>query len=317
MNQKYLNGRQLVQYRRRVLADAETLGAAEASRRYGIHRSTLYEWRKCAVPKRPGPKGRVGWQTPERLEAWIVKLRKSTNYGPKRLRAELALMRVAVGEKAIRGILNRHGLAHAHRRRRARKRQKFYAPYPGYRIQMDSKAVPDEGLDLRGAERHQYTAIDIASKIRFLRLYDGISTFNAMDFLRRALEFYEGLGVRVGAVQTDNHITFTNLYAGGNKKRDHGLLRVHPFTRECLKRGISHILSRPGTPRHNCFVERSHRTDEEEFYRLLDLSSLDNQKLQLEMAKWMFRYNFLRLHTSCKNMPPMKHYNSNVWTTGA
>ncbi|MBU1089512.1 transposase, partial [Patescibacteria group bacterium] len=67
---------------------------------------------------------------------------------------------------------------------------------------------------------------------------------------------------------------------------------------------------------HNCFVERSHRTDEEEFYRLLDLPSLDNQKLLLEMQKWQHRYNFLRLHSSCGNMPPFKYYLT-VLQTGA
>lgn len=317
MNQKYLNRHQLIQYRQRVLKDCETLGVSKAARLYGLHRSTLYEWKRCAVPRKKGPQGRVSWQTPEKLEAWIVKLRKATNYGPKRLQQELRLMKVEVGEKAIRGILNRHGLTHSHKKKRIRKKHKFYAPYPGYRIQIDTKAVPDAGMDLRGAERYQYTAIDIATKIRFCRIYDELSSFNALHFLRKALQFYGGIGLKVEAVQTDNHITFTNLYAGGNAKKDHELLRVHSFTRECLKRGIAHILSRPGTPRHNCFVERSHRTDEEEFYRLLDLSSLNLQKLQLEMQQWMFRYNFLRLHSSCKNMPPMKYYTSTVWTTGA
>lgn len=310
MNQKYLNGRQLVQYRRRVLADAERIGPAEAARRYGIHRSTIYEWRESAVPREKGPKGRVPWQTDERTEEAVAKLRLATNYGPKRLRRELLLLGLDVGEKAIRGIVGRAKLVRNHKKKRARKQKRFYAPYPGYRLQVDTKAVPDEIPDLRGASRHQFTAIDIATRIRFIMVYGELSTRNSIDFLRKALEFYEGIGIAVECVQTDNHITFTNLYAGGNKKKDHGLLRVHPFTGECLKRGISHILSRPGTPRHNCFVERSHRTDEEEFYRLLDLSSLDNQKLQLEMGKWMFRYNCLRIHSSCNNMPPVKYFMS-------
>lgn len=317
MNHKYLNERQLMQYRLRVLKDCERFKVTKVARIYGIHRSTIYEWKRGIFPHKPGPKGRVPWQTPEKLEAWIVKLRKATNYGPKRLRHELALMHVRVGEKAIRGILNRKGLARHHKKKRARKKEKFYAPYPGYRLQIDTKAIPDKVVDLRSAERHQYTAIDIATKIRFCWIYDELSTFHALDFLKKALEFYEGVGIEVECVQTDNHGTFTNLHGGGNKKKDHEALRVHPFTKECLRRGISHLLSRPGTPRHNCFVERSHRTDEEEFYRLLNLSSLNCQKLQMELQKWMYRYNFLRLHSSCQNMPPIKYYYSTVWTTGA
>jgi transposase InsO family protein len=318
MNKKYLNGRQLVQYRGRVLADAERLGPAEAARRYGIDRSTVYEWRKSAEPGEMGPKGRVPWQTDPESEAVVIALRKATNYGPKRLARELLLMGHGLGEKAIRGIVGRAKLVKSHKKKRVRKQKRFYAPYPGYRLQVDTKAVPDEVSDLRKATRHQFTAIDIATRIRFLMVYGELSTRNSIDFLRRALGFFSGIGIAVECVQTDNHITFTNLYAGGNRKKDHGLLRVHPLTRECLKRGISHLLSRPGTPRHNCFVERSHRTDEEEFYRLLDLTSLDDQKLQVEMGKWMFRYNCLRIHSSCNNMPPVKYFMSlAVGETGA
>ena len=316
MNKKYLNEHQLIQYRKRVLKDCEQYTVAKAARMYGVSRSTIYEWKKSPKPKKTGPKSRVSWQTNEKLENEIVRIRKVTNYGPKRIKQELEAIGVKVGEKAIRGILNREGLVKSHKKKRARKKQKFYAPYPGYRIQIDTKAVPDPEMDLRSAERYQFTSIDIASRIRFCWIYDELSNANSIEFLNKALSFYESIGIEVECVQTDNHMTFTNLYVGGRKKKEHQYLRPHPFTKRCLKKGISHILSRPATPRHNCFVERSHRTDEEEFYRLLDLPSLNNQKLQLELQKWMFRYNFLRLHSSCNNMPPIKYY-STVWTTGA
>ncbi len=316
MNKKYLNERQLIQYRRRVLKDCEKYKVAHVARMYGVHRSAIYEWRKSVKPKKTGPKERVPWQTSEKLENEIIRIRKATNYGPKRIKQEFKAIDVEVGEKAIRGILNRSGLVKNHRKKRIRKKQKFYAPYPGYRIQIDTKAVPDEGINLRSAERHQFTAIDITTKIRFCCIYSELSNANSIDFLNKVLNFYEEIEIEVECVQTDNHMTFTNLYVGGRNKKDHQILRIHPFTKKCLEKGVRHILSRPATPKHNCFVERSHRTDEEEFYRLLDLPSLNLQKLQLELQKWMFKYNFLRLHSSCKNMPPIKYYQT-VWTTGA
>lgn len=316
MNNKYLNEHQLIQYRKRVLKDCERYPVAKVARIYGLHRSTIYEWKKSVKPKKTGPKNRVFWQTNKKLEREIIRIRKATNFGPKRIKHELETIGVKVGEKAIRGILNRSGLVKNHKKKRVRKQQKFYAPYPGYRLQIDTKAVPDPGMDLRSAERYQFTSIDIASRIRFCWIYDELSNANSINFLNRALDFYESIGIQVECVQTDNHMTFTNLYVGGLKKKGHQYLRLHPFTKRCLKKGISHILSKPATPRHNCFVERSHRTDEEEFYRLLNLPSLNTQKLQLELQKWMFRYNFLRLHSSCNNMPPIKYY-STVWTTGA
>ena len=110
----------------------------------------------------------------------------------------------------------------SHKKKRARKKQKFYAPYPGYRIQIDTKAVPDPEVDLRSSTaRYQFTSIDIASRIRFCWIYDELSNANSIDFLNKALSFYESIGIQVECVQTDNHPTFTNLYVGGKKKKEH------------------------------------------------------------------------------------------------
>jgi transposase InsO family protein len=42
------------------------------------------------------------------------------------------------------------------------------------------------------------------------------------------------------------------------------------FHYHVLDRGIRHVYIKPATPRLNGKVERSHRIDEEEFYRMLD-----------------------------------------------
>jgi hypothetical protein len=305
---EYLTKRQVIQYRLRVLKDAKQYGPTKTARRYGMNRDTIYAWRKELKPQKPGPKSVVSWQTDQETEELILQLKLATGYGPKRLRPELTLIGVAVGEKAIRGVLERAGLVEHHHHMRRKKSQKFYAPYPGYRVQIDTKVVPDDLPDLRSGERYQFTAIDIASKIRFLAIYDSLSNYNSIHFMKDVLEFFDEVGIAVECIQTDNHGTFTNLYLGGNKKADHEFLRVHPVTEYLLSRGIEHKLSRPATPQHNGFVERSHRTDGEEFYRLVDLSRLDAEKLQLEIKRWQFEYNYLRLHSSCGNQPPMKHY---------
>jgi len=316
MKGKFLSERQLVQYKRRVLRDADLYGVAQTSRRYGIHRDTLYRWRKEVLPQKRGPHTPVPWQTERTQERMVIRMRKKTNYGPKRIQKELELFGIRIGEKAIRGVLERCNLVRKHRKKRQRTKQKFYAPYPGYRVQMDTKTVPDPDIDLRSPKRYQFTAIDICTKIRFLLLYDELSNANALDFLKKALQFYTEIGISVECVQTDNHITFTNLYAGGNKKEDHELIRIHPFTQYCLDHDITHLLSRPARPQDNCFVERSHRIDEEEFYYFLSLPSLSNAQLSLRLKQWEYTYNFLRLHSSCNYLPPFKFF-STVGCTGA
>lgn len=307
---KHLTKNQVLAYRSRVLADAQELGVSTAARKYGIYRSTIYRWRQEIVPQKPGPKSAVYWQTSIELEELIIQVRLATNYGPKRIKDELSDIGVSVGEKAIRGTIERAGLVNKQRKPKKKQSQPFYAPYPGYRLQIDTKAMPVlANGDKRTSCRQQFTAIDIVSKIRYLEVMDGLSNTNSLLFVERALQFYEDIGIKVECVQTDNHSTFTNLYTGGNKRADHEIRRVHPLTLYLARKGIEHKLSRPGTPQHNGFVERSHRTDEEEFYGVTKTASLDIATLKAKVKIWQDEYNLTRRHSSCNNLPPVEYFN--------
>lgn len=305
---KYLTRRQVLDYRARVLNDASTLGVSTAARRYGLSRGTIYNWQVEINPQKTGPRSMVFWQTDADVEELVIQIRLATNYGPKRIRDELADNNIFVGEKAIRNIIEATNLAKKQRKPKKKAMQPFYAPYPGYRLQVDTKAVPN-GKDKRRSRKHQFTAIDIVSKIRYLRVMDGLSNGNSIAFVAEALQFYKEIGITIECVQTDNHSTFTNLFSGGNKKADHELRRVHPLTLYLTSRGIEHKLSRPGTPQHNGFVERSHRTDEEEFYSVTKTANLGTLALDAKMHNWQDEYNELRRHSSCNNLPPLEYFN--------
>lgn len=77
------------------------------------------------------------------------------------------------------------------------------------------------------------------------------------------------------------------------------------FHYHVLDRGIRHVYIKPATPRLNGKVERSHRIDEEEFYRMLygvviDETNLFDEKLQ----EWENFYNFNRPHGSLDGQTP-------------
>ena len=73
------------------------------------------------------------------------------------------------------------------------------------------------------------------------------------------------------------------------------------FHYHVLDAGIGHVYIKPATPRLNGKVERSHRIDEEEFYRMLEDVVIDDTELfndrlqgvagllQLQPAAWMPR----------------------------
>lgn len=63
----------------------------------------------------------------------------------------------------------------------------------------------------------------------------------------------------------------------------------------CNQLDIKHQLIRPRTPRHNGKVERSHRNDNEGFYKYLSFYSYDD--LIIQMKKYLYRSNQLPMQT--------------------
>jgi transposase InsO family protein len=102
--------------------------------------------------------------------------------------------------------------------------------------------------------------------------------------MKTAIQFYDytasRLPFKIERVQTDNGSEFQSAF------------HLH-----LLDQGIEHHYIRPRTPSLNGKVERSHRIDAEEFYRLLDGVIIDdthlfNDKLQ-ELEDY---YNYHRPH---------------------
>ena len=67
---------------------------------------------------------------------------------------------------------------------------------------------------------------------------------------------------QVQTIQTDNGAEFQSA-----------------FHFHVLDKGVGHVYIKPRTPRLNGKVERSHRIDAEEFYRLLDGAFIDDAKV--------------------------------------
>ena len=170
-----------------------------------------------------------------------------------------------------------------------RKKRTPYKPKPydtplkaGEKWQLDVKYIPLECYTGNGAcERYyQYTVIDEATRKRFIRAYKEQSQESTIDFIIRAIKFF---GYKPRMIQTDNGQEFTFLK--GETKDG----RIHKFDHFCIHFGIKHKLIRPRTPRHNGKVERSHRNDNERFYRYLRYYSFDD--LQSQMTVYLRRSN--------------------------
>lgn len=174
-------------------------------------------------------------------------------------------------------------------------RKPSYKPKPydtplhvGEKWQLDVKFVPFEcrTTAIRG-DRHfyQYTIIDEATRERFIYPYEDLCATSTVDFVRRAILYF---GYKPKAIQTDNGAEFTYTRQTRNDKE-------HLFDTFCRKYGIAHKLIKPRTPRHNGKVERSHRSDNERFYRWLKFYSFDD--LLRQMKAYLQRSNNIPIST--------------------
>ena len=154
------------------------------------------------------------------------------------------------------------------------------ANYPGERVQIDVKYVPNEciGFASHQSRYYQITAIDEYSRKRYLELTDANNTYTTSNFLTR-LE--DKLGFKVKLVQTDNGLEFTNDLDRTNKKS-----RFQKYLNDL---DIKHHRIRPYSPWQNGIVERSHRIDNELFYNKRRFTSY-NQMLK-SFNRYSKRYN--------------------------
>ena len=173
------------------------------------------------------------------------------------------------------------------------KKKKPYKPQPyktpltiGVKWQCDVKFVPKSCHApslLSDQKFYQYTMIDEASRERFIYHYDEYSSHTSTDFIKRAILYF---GYQPLIIQTDNGAEFTHSTLTS---------KIHPFISFLNKQGIHHKLIRPRTPRHNGKVERSHRNDNERFYRYLSFYSLSD--LRAQAKRYLRRSNNIPMAT--------------------
>ena len=128
--------------------------------------------------------------------------------------------------------------------------------YPGEYVQIDVKYVPVEciGFQSNYDRYYQITAIDLYSRKRVLKLVNEHSSYETSKMLK-TLE--KEFGFKIKTIQTDNGRELCN-----EREQKKSL-----FEKVMKKLGIEYIRTRPYSPWQNGVVERSHKIDNELFYR--------------------------------------------------
>lgn len=289
----------VVRHRLAVLRHAEevTGNVAMTCRYYGITRQSFYTWKRRyeeGGPEGLRPRSRRPKVSPNATHVDVVGkilyLRQNYHFGPAKIAMYLARYHdVTISHSGVWRILKRldlNRLPASQRYKRLDKRwQRYEKQLPGHRVQVDVKFIaPIKGVTPR-RKYYQFTAIDDCTRLRVLRIYPRCDQKTAIQFIDYVLE---RLPFPVQVIQTDNGAEFQSS-----------------FHYHVLDKGVGHAYIRPHTPRLNGKVERSHRIDAEEFYRLLDGTLIDDAKVfNNKLQEWEDYYNYDRPHGALAGQTP-------------
>lgn len=279
--------------RRRILQYAEQTGnVARTCRYFGIGRASFYRWRaeylklgeQGLVSKKTGPKSHPN-QTPAAVVDQVLHLRRTYHLGPMRIVWYLARYHgIRISDAGVYRILRRNGINRLPGKvgRRAVHTRRYEKKVPGHHIQIDVKFLSFKAESGAAVKRYQYTAIDDATRIRAIKIYPRHNQANAIDFVEYVIEKFP---FRIQMIRTDRGHEFQ--------------AKFHWHVED---QGIRHAYIKPRSPQLNGKVERSHRSDQEEFYQLL--SYKDDVDLEAKLAEWERFYNLARPHGAHNGKTP-------------
>lgn len=262
----------------------ETKNAGFVCRRCGISRPTLRKWFKRYVElgieglsdqsKKPhhSPAKKVNKQ----IEKWVIDFRSQRNLGARRIQSELLrLHETSLSLATIHKVLKNHQVKPIRKLRRDKKYKRYSRPVPGDRVQIDTcKIAP--GI-------YQYTAVDDCTRWRVLEIYKRRTATNTLSFIDKMIEEFP---FPIQRIQSDRGLEFF----------------AEKVQKKFMRYGIKFRPVKPASPHLNGKVERSQRTDLEEFYPTVDLA--DFNKLREELGCWQFYYNWQRGHSSLNGKTP-------------
>ena len=256
-------------------------------------------------------------QTKPEIESLVLKWREKTKRGKKRLRKILLDEEtLSVPISTIGKILKRNKVKVRDKKRKHRIKNPpaydFSSLLPFEKFQYDTKDYLDKQAlkqDLYdhvikyGLPQYQWTMIDVKSRMRFLAWSYQLTRSNGMAFELMARAWLSMHGLALGEIEVQSD--------GGAEV---GAMRRSMFERNQEQwwnaLGMNRKVIRKGRPEDDAFVERSHLTDDEEFY----LPFLREIKTPHELISrgvwWEDYYNRLREHSSLGDLSPYQYLKS-------
>ncbi len=278
------------------------------ARHFGFSPDTISRWAKAYDQYGPGglengsrrPNKVRQPQTPAAVLQRILELREERpSWGREKLRVLLAREGIYISAKSIdraiarlkaRGILREPALQRKSPRphlKRLRRPHGLSVQEPGALIQMDSKQV----RMTNGKTVFQFGAVDCFTRKRVVALAPRLTSHQGARFLHKVIA---GFSFPIQAIQSDGGSEF-----------------LGEFAQTVSELKLTHYFNRPNYPQGNGRIERSFRTDDDEFYHVQELPA-DLGRLEHALLAWNHVYETVRPHQALGYLTPDQFHDH--WT---
>lgn len=263
---------------------------------------------KSRAPNNTSNRGRIAKDT----EALIIKIREDYAWGKDKLAFHLsAQYGVKVNANTVNKYLHKHKLicpklslkntkavlAKKEREKETHLVSKYRPPEaikdyrPGALVEKDMKYVarPNRSSDrkTRASYWYQQTMLDSLTRQKTFELTEDFESKTVTKAYEVAVERFP---FNIACINNDN---------GSENNKD--------FSAHLKDTSIVQFYSRPGTPTDNPRVERSHLTDEKEFYARSNIYN-DFNKQREALKRWEYTYNNIRPHQALGYLTPVAFY---------
>lgn len=277
-----------MRYRQRLCEYAKKYGVTKAAKKYQTNRQFVYRQlnkydgtvRSLALKSRR-PHYTPNAHTEEELRLIRKMLKRNGRYGL----AEVYVRCKSKGYTRSFGSMCRQIRKKGYRKEKRKRKsytryENMQGRYPGEKVQVDIKYVPQECIRFPsyGERYYQITAIDEYSRKRVLKIVKERSTYETKKFVE-SLE--DRMGFKIVTIQVDNGREFVNDEESKEKRS--------AFEKELERLNIGLRRTRPYSPWQNGKVERSHREDGKILYSREVFTS--ERELKEKVAKHEKRYN--------------------------
>jgi len=284
-----------------ILSYRRTRNAVYTAKELGISRWTVYRWVKRGTSisqyhktyiyqglKRKSTRPqRVHKALTIQEESAIISFRKRKKYTAEKVKY---LLNLSASPRTIHRRIKKKGLTSRygnHRRPRYQKATHMHLKNTTTigKLQMDVKYITPElsGLPYTCFE---YAVVDIYSRYKDAVILNHLDQDGSILAL---MEILKRLPFTPDFIQTDNGLEFQGR-----------------FSEYSIKRGLKHHLIHKSTPNENAVIERTFRTDEEEFFFMMERAPKHYDELREWFAAFLHEYNYERPHLGINLKTPIE-----------